>query len=68
MRFYGELVRDARQAGQIAGVIDLAGERGDVPGLIALSERYARLQTGRSTSNYITGSYRFMPTIAIARG
>ena len=46
-RFYRETVAGASQIGQIAGALDLAGLRGDLPALVQLSERYYRLQAGR---------------------
>ncbi len=58
-RFYRETVDGASQLGQIAGAMDLAGARGDVTALMQLSERYDRLQTGRSTIAYGTVSYTF---------
>ena len=62
-RFYRETVAGASQIGQIAGALDLAGLRGDLPALVQLSERYYRLQAGRSTVYYSSGSYTFGGTV-----
>ena len=67
-RFYREILGDARLIGQIAGAMDVAAERGDVEALIELSARYDRLQTGRSTTAYMTGSYGFSPSRAMGQG
>ncbi len=66
-RFYREILGDARLIGQIAGAMDVAAERGDVEALIELSARYDRLQTGRSTTTYMTGSYGFSPSRAFGQ-
>ena len=67
-KFYRETIESATQVGQIAGALDLAGTRGDVSALIQLSERYDRLQTGRSTPAYTTLSYTFNPGLALCQG
>ncbi len=67
-KFYHETVQGASLLGQIAGAFDLAGQRGDVTALIQLSERYDRLQTGRSTPTYGTRSYTFTPALAVCQG
>ncbi len=65
-RFYREIVEGATQIGQIAAAIELAGRRGDVAELMRLSERYDRLQTGRTTVSYSTVSYMFAPSRSIS--
>ncbi len=64
-RFYRETLRGATQIGQIAAASELAGRRGDVAELMRLSERYDRLQTGRSAVAYTTISYAFAPSRGI---
>jgi tetratricopeptide (TPR) repeat protein len=68
-RFYREVVAGATQIGQVASALNLAAARGDVDILIELSRRYDRLQAGRSTYTYYTGSFRFMGTgLALSQG
>jgi tetratricopeptide (TPR) repeat protein len=68
-RLYRETVQGAIQIGQLAGALNLAAQRGDVDGLILLSERYDRLQTGRSTPTYATGSFTFTgPAMSLGQG
>ena len=68
-RFYREVVAGATQIGQVASALNMAAARGDVDNLIELSRRYDRLQAGRSTYAYYTGSFRFMGTgLALSQG
>ena len=55
---YREAVDGARQVDEVASVFGLAGERGDVDGLIALLDKYERLQAGRASSAFGTYYYR----------
>ena len=54
------------QIGQIAGVLGLAAEKGDVQALLSLCDRYERLQSVRGQQYYYTGSFYFQgPTAAV---
>ncbi len=57
-RLYREAVDSAQQLGQIAGVLGLAAERGDVDSLLGLADRYDRLQTAPGTG-YLAGNFYF---------
>ena len=46
---YREALDGARQVDEVVGTLGLAGERGDVESLLTLSDRYRRLQAGRSS-------------------
>jgi tetratricopeptide (TPR) repeat protein len=64
---YRESIEGARQVDEVASVIGLAGERGDVDGLIALTDRFERLQAGRSSP--FIGTYYFEgPAYSMAQG
>ncbi len=54
---YREAVDGARQLDEVASVLSLAGERGDVEGMIALADRYDRLQAGKSSSGMVAYYY-----------
>ena len=58
-KLYREAIAGATQLAQIAGVFSLAAERGDVEGLLQLFDRFERLQTGRGTQYYNTGTFYF---------
>ena len=54
---------------QIAGVIGIAGEGGDVDSLITPADRLERLNTGRGQQYYSTGTFYFNgPWNAIEQG
>ena len=68
-RFYREVVAGATQIGQVASALDMAAARGDVNNLIELTRRYDRLQAGRSTFTFVTGSFRFLGTgLSLSQG
>jgi hypothetical protein len=68
-KVYDDASASAIQLPQIAGVIDLAGERGDVAALLLLCERLNRLNTGRNGVFFYTGSYYFNgPSAALSKG
>ncbi len=68
-RFYREALAGALRLEQVVGVFMLAARRGDVDGLIQLTERCDRLQTGRAFPVYATPSFRFPgPAIAMCQG
>ena len=68
-RFYRDTITGSTRIGQIVGAFMLAGRRGDVDGLIQLVDRYDRLQTGRTTLAYYTGSFTFYgPGLAMSQG
>ena len=69
-RFYREVVAGATQIGQVAAALNMAARRGDVDGLVELAERYERLQAGRSTPGFTTGSFTFAgpEPVDVARG
>ena len=58
-RFYRDAVANSQQFAQVAGAFTLAARRGDVDGLCQLLDRYERLQAGRTSTYYYTGSYYF---------
>ena len=58
-RFYRETLAAATQLAQIAGSFGLAAERGDTDGLIQLADRLERLQSGRASQYYSTGTFYF---------
>jgi len=67
-RLYREAVDSAQQLGQIAGVLGLAADRGDIDSLLSLSDRYDRLQTSPGTG-YYAGNFYFQGTAqAISQG
>lgn len=57
--FYRDALAGSQQFAQVAGAFTLAARRGDADGLCQLVDRYERLQSGRKTSYYYTGSYYF---------
>ncbi len=68
-RFYRDAVAQSQQFAQVAGAFTLAARRGDVEGLCQLLDRYERLQSGRKSSYYYTGSYYFAgPGPALSEG
>ena len=67
--FYRETIAGSTRLGQIAGAFMLAAGRGDADGLIELAERYERLQTGRTSPIFTTGSFHFAgPGLAMCQG
>ena len=68
-QFYRDSIAGATQLAQIAGAFGLAAERGDVDGLLQLSDRYERLQAGRTAQYYYTGTFYFAsPSVSINQG
>ncbi|MFI5456257.1 MAG: DUF1583 domain-containing protein [Isosphaerales bacterium] len=68
-RFYRDTVAGATQLAQIAGAFGLAAERGDALGLIQLADRFERLQSGRASQYYYTGTFYFAgPGPSIGQG
>ncbi len=66
--FYHDVLAGSTALGQIAGAFSLAAERGDVDGLIQLSERYDRLHAGRTTGRFTTGTFTFTsPVLAMCQ-
>ena len=66
---YKESIASALQLPQIAGVFDLAAQRGDIDALLLLTDRYQRLTTGRPNPYFYTGSFYFYgPGLALSRG
>lgn len=66
---YKAAIASALQLPQIAGVFDLAAERGDVDALLLLADRYERLTTGRANSYHYTGTFYFFgPGLALSHG
>ena len=61
-RFYRDSIAGATQLAQIAGSIGLAAERGDADSLIQLADRLERLQSGRASQYYSTGTFYFSGT------
>ncbi len=58
-QFYRDALANSQQFAQVAGAFTLAARRGDVDGLCQLLDRYERLQAGRTSTYYYTGSYYF---------
>jgi predicted Zn-dependent protease len=68
-RFYRDALANSQQFAQVAGAFTLAARRGDVEGLCQLLDRFERLQSGRNSSYYYTGSYYFAgPGTALSEG
>jgi tetratricopeptide (TPR) repeat protein len=57
--FYHDVVSGASRIGQVAAALNIAARRGDVDALVELAERYERLQAGRTTPGFTTGSFTF---------
>ena len=58
-KFYRDSVAGATQLGQIAGAFNLAAVRGDTDALILLADRADRLQSGRTSQTFSSGTFYF---------